>query len=281
MPYVTSNNLQIPMRDGFQSKAVIFKSVTNNFSKSPRPLVVMIYGGGFISGTVYQLATHSRAIAKATGATVVNISYRLAPEYKFPIAPNDVWDSVQWLVKNLSHPDIEADPFAGFIVGGQSAGANLSMTVVRRSIIEKLKPAITGVWLCVPLVMPNPRSVPCKYRHLFLAREQNQFAPFLKTADLASIEELYKPDETSPDWSIMEDPQFARWPRTYLQVAGLDPLRDDGLILEKCLVDEGVATKLDLYPGIPHILSALGTTSKQAAKANSDVVKGFMWLVSQ
>lgn len=149
------------------------------------------------------------------------------------------------------------------------------MTTIRRSIVEELQPRITGTWLSVPYLMVEDESVPGD--HSFLSREQNSDAPFLKTAHLAPLKKHYAPVRDSPNWAVMRDPQFSAWPRTYIQVAGLDPLRDDALVLQRCLEQHGVETKLDVYPGMPHILLELGTT--QNIKACEDVVAGMKWLL--
>ncbi|THY06462.1 hypothetical protein D6D01_09897 [Aureobasidium pullulans] len=276
----TSNKIKIPMRDGFESEVLVFRSDDEGQLNQARPLVIMLFGGGFVMGTMYQLASQSRAIAKVTGAVVANISYRVAPDFKFPTAPNDVWDTVQWLSKHADHPIVRADLSAGFVIGGGSAGANLTTTAVRRSLVEGLQPPITGVWLCVPLIMADDDCVPERYKHLFLSREQNSDAPYLKTGDMVHIKRLYAPNNDSPDWSVMRDMIYTGWPRTYFQVAGLDPLRDDGLIFQKCLEDNGVETKIDVYPGMPHPLVGMIGTS-QALKAGEDMLSGSKWLLRQ
>lgn len=100
-PEMSCITLKIPMRDGFGSKALVFKYHSST-KVVRRPLVALSFGGAFCFGSRFQLAPQSRAIAKATGAVVVNISYRLAPEHKFPTGPNDVWDSVKWLAENAA-----------------------------------------------------------------------------------------------------------------------------------------------------------------------------------
>lgn len=46
---------------------------------------------------------------------------------------------------------------------------------------------------------------------------------------------------------------LADWPRAYFVACGLDPMRDDAIIIESELKKAGVKTKIDVYPGLPHI----------------------------
>lgn len=66
----------------------------------------------------------SRSAAVLYGATVVNISYRLALRFKLPTAPQDVWDSMKWILEN--YESLGADRHAELIVSGVSAGGNLA-----------------------------------------------------------------------------------------------------------------------------------------------------------
>lgn len=45
---------------------------------------------------------------------------------------------------------------------------------------------------------------------------------------------------------------FSVLPRTYVQVTGLDIIRDDDLVSGKVQEDNGVQVKFDAYPGMPH-----------------------------
>jgi acetyl esterase/lipase len=71
---------EIPMRDGFSSALKILKPAAGS---PPGPLIVLCFGGGFVGGTMNQFSKTARALRTLFGATVVSISYRLAPEYKF------------------------------------------------------------------------------------------------------------------------------------------------------------------------------------------------------
>lgn len=153
----------ITMRDGYQSEIRITELADEPEPPSGRPLIVLIYGGGWLLGTNYQLIPFARPLAYFYKATVVTVSYRLGPEYKFPTATYDIYDSVKWLGQNAS--SLGANPKAGFILGGVSAGATMTAVVAQQLAVEKFSPSLTGQWLSVPNLL-SARTVPEKYREL-------------------------------------------------------------------------------------------------------------------
>ncbi|KAF1348956.1 Alpha/Beta hydrolase protein [Delphinella strobiligena] len=243
-PEVDESFINIRMRDGYQSELKVFKPTQPPPGGSP--LFVLVYGGGFVVGSNGQLTATARAITKLFGATSVCISYRLAPDHKFPTGVKDAWDSVQWLSKNAS--TLGADPTKGFFLGGVSAGGNFSAVIAQKALDEGLSPPLTGVWLSVPVLFSSIEKVPEKYRDQWFSHEQNKNAPILDQAGIDAVDVHLAADFDS-DWY---SPYNAKNPHkglppTYIQVDGLDPLRDDGLIHEQVLREHGVKTKLDLW----------------------------------
>lgn len=55
-----------------------------------------------MSGSNLQFALIARAIALECGAVAATLSYRFAPEHKFPQPSEYIWDNVQWLSKNAA-----------------------------------------------------------------------------------------------------------------------------------------------------------------------------------
>jgi acetyl esterase/lipase len=267
--------LTIPMRDGYESELRVIKP-PNQTPNSP--LVVLIYGGGFFCGTNSQLLPWAKATSALYNATVVLPSYRLAPEYKFPTAPNDIWDSVKWLAANAA--SLGADPSQGFVIGGSSAGGNLAVVTGHRALREKLSPPLTGVLANIPVCL-DAQIVPEKYKHLFLAREQNADGLVCNAKDLEVWTGWWGPDYFSVDFSpVNSDIPLAGLPPHFVQVDGLDTLRDDGLIYEKLLRDSGVSTRLVAYPGMPH--GHWGYRQHPLSdKAHIDTLSGLGWLLGQ
>ncbi len=264
------------MRDGYSSELRIFKPTGSSPAKGP--LFILMYGGGFMVGNNKSFAPTAKALVLLYGATVVNLSYRLAPTYKFPTAPRDAYDTLLWVSENFD--TLGADAAKGFVVGGASAGSNLAAAAVQKWLLEKQSPPVTGMWLSVPSVLAEP-IVPEKYKDLYISREQNADALILNKAAIDRVTEAYVPDIFSPEYSPFNvEGAHTGMPPTYLQVNGADPLRDDGLVYEKVLREHGVKTKIDVYPGMPHI-TALFPHLKMAQKSSVDSLMGLGWLVGE
>ncbi|KAK5738338.1 hypothetical protein LTR17_006057 [Elasticomyces elasticus] len=274
-PSLKESVQSIPMRDGYQSAIKIHRPASKPSGGSP--LIVLLYRGGFVAGSRDQLTGTARGFVRQFGAVVVNISYRMGPEYKW----NDAWDSVKWIAEHTA--ELGADPRLGFIVGGLSAGACSSLAIANLAVLEELRVPITGLWLGIPALM-DERHVPGEYREYFLAREQNAHAPTLDVAALAALSELNGWDDDSPlrfPVLFRDQVPLSSLPPTYFQVCGADPVRDDALIYDEMLKEAGVKTKVDFYPGCPHGHWAFMPGIEVSEKAGVDTMVGVGWLLGK
>lgn len=80
---IIEEHKDIPMRDGFASEIKVIRPATAPAAGSP--LIIFSYGGGFIGGNYEAGTAFGRAWVRLLGAVVVCISYRLAPEWKYPV----------------------------------------------------------------------------------------------------------------------------------------------------------------------------------------------------
>ena len=111
--------LEIPGPDG----PVAARAVWPLDAATPTATLVYFHGGGFIVGDLDSHEAHCIRIANRTGAVVVSVAYRLAPEHPFPAAVEDSLAAVRWV-------HARRDEFGGaqrpLAVGGDSAGGNLA-----------------------------------------------------------------------------------------------------------------------------------------------------------
>lgn len=89
----------------------------------PFPVLVYFHGGGFVIADINTYDAGPRALADKAGTIVVSVGYRLAPENKFPAAPNDAYAALLWTQKNAASFGGDAKRIS---VGGESAGGNLA-----------------------------------------------------------------------------------------------------------------------------------------------------------
>ncbi|KAK8021211.1 hypothetical protein PG990_006349 [Apiospora arundinis] len=294
---VEEEDRKIPMRDGAEITVRIYrpsKAAVAPAAKG-RPLIVMYHEGGWSMGDLSDEEVNCRLFCRDLGAVCVNVDYRLAPEFPFPTWINDSWDALQWAAKNAT--SLGADPSAGFIIGGGSAGGNIAAVLSHVARDEGLSPPLTGQYLCVPAItcFRRPELIPERYRDEYLShpdmtRSGDQGTdPVLK--DLEKAEEgmrmVLKVDTESPLFVPFlfgeRSPRGHRdLPAAYLQVCGLDPLRDEGLIYERVLREEaGVRTRLDLYPGLGHYFWTNFPRLEASRRFVEDTVQGVKWLLEK
>jgi acetyl esterase/lipase len=207
----------------------------------PLPALVYFFGGGWVLGTIDTADGVSRSLANSSGALVVVVGYRLAPEHPFPAAIDDCYATVRWVAGHAA--EIGADP-ARLAVGGDSAGGNLAAAVALRA--RGGGPALAGQLL----VYPNTDQ---------LADDESMRAgddPFLfnrHSVDWYRQHYLTNDaDAASPLASPLRADSLAGLPPALVITAEYDPLRDQGEAYARRLADEGVQVEHSRYPGMAH-----------------------------
>ncbi|WEL17128.1 MULTISPECIES: alpha/beta hydrolase [unclassified Halorhabdus] len=206
----------------------------------PYPTIVFFHGGGFVLGSI---GTHDwlcRQLTRETGAVVVSVEYRLAPEHPFPAAVEDAYAATQWAADN---PDRLASD-GTLAVAGDSAGGNLA-AVVSLMARDRGEPTIDYQTLLYPGIgiSDDQESV----------RENDGIV--LSIADLEWFENCYYDGEIHQR-NPYADPAAACdlagvAPATVV-TAGFDPLRDGGVAYADQLDADGVEVTHRHYPGMIH-----------------------------
>lgn len=128
-PQMVRNELvEIPASDGATIQCRILKP-----SAKPKSVIVYYHGGGWVIGNINDYETVGRHLAARTNAVVVLAGYRLAPEHRYPTAPNDCWDALNWVNENIKEL---AGAEVPLIVAGDSAGGNLAAVMAQRAAKE-------------------------------------------------------------------------------------------------------------------------------------------------
>jgi acetyl esterase/lipase len=89
----------------------------------PHPTVIMIHGGGWVSGRKEDMDPFAKMFAD-NGIAVVNIQYRLAPKNRWPSMIEDAQTAVRWTRENGAKYGLGTDRIGAV---GASAGAHLAM----------------------------------------------------------------------------------------------------------------------------------------------------------
>jgi acetyl esterase len=218
------------------------------FGDGPFPGYLYIHGGGFWLGTIDHFDPICRAIAIGANCVVANVDYRLAPEFKFPTAPEDCYAALQWLAASAAELHVDADNLA---VGGGSAGGNLA-AVVALMARDRGGPALKFQVLEIPvtdLTMSHPSITENGEGYVLTKDGMVQCVSFY-LADPA--------DTTHPYASPFFADDLSGLPPALVVTAEYDPLRDEGEAYAKRLQEAGVPTVLVRMDG--HIHGSMGFT---------------------
>jgi acetyl esterase/lipase len=228
-------------------------------TERPTGAYLHIHGGGFTLGSADQQDTMLEETVKRTGMTVLSVEYRLAPEHPYPAGPDDCERAALWLVSE------GAAEFGvtRLLIGGESAGANLSATTLLRL---RDRHGITGAFVGANLTFggfdlggtPSLRN--WGERNLVINTPMcwwfNQ--QYLPGADVAA----YQDPQMSPLFADLHD-----MPPALFSVGSLDPLIDDSLFMAARWEAAGAEAQLDVYPEGPHAFTVFPTKLADMARS--------------
>jgi acetyl esterase len=258
---VDTSGKDIPVAGG----NIHLRIYTPKTGKAPFPVIVYYHGGGFVIADLDVYNASAQGLAEQVGAVVVSVAYRLAPEHKFPTAHNDAFAAYQWAVQNAA--SIKGDPKKIAVVG-ESAGGNLAAAVSIMARDKKIMIPLHEV-LVYPIAQFNMNT-----------DSYSKYAS-AKPLSKAMMEWFTKNYLTS-----MADAKDARislvnanlkgLPPTTIINAEIDPLADDGKMLEEKLKAADVKVDRKVYDGVTHEFFGMVPVvpeAKQAQAYASDQLK--------
>jgi acetyl esterase len=199
------------------------------------PVVVFFHGGGWVVGDLDSYDGDARRHAVGSGALVVSVEYRLAPEHPYPAAVDDAWAATRWVAEHAA--ELGADPNR-LAVAGDSAGGNLAAVVAQLSR-DTGGPPIAFQLLWYPATTWDT-SLP--------SFAENAAAPILALDAIGEFSRWYADgqDLRNPPATLVPGraDDFSSLPPAYVAVAGHDPLRDDGIRYGELLAAAGVPVEV-------------------------------------
>lgn len=212
--------------------------VNINRPHTTKTLILYCHGGGYITGSLNYARILTTKLALLSSMDVLSFDYRLAPEFPFPAALEDVlkiWDYL--MLKGYSSKDI--------IVAGDSAGGNLSL-----SMGLKLKEQNRFLPKAFALMSPWADLTLSGKSHIIKA----ELDPILDSDYMERARYSYTTDDnfTNPLVSPLFG-DYSGFPPVCIQVGNNEILLSDSLLLHKHLVKQEVSAKLHIYKGMWHV----------------------------
>ena len=251
-PLARVDDFFIPAADGSALRARLYAPTLERL-----PTLLYLHGGGF---TIGNLETHDslcRQLALRSGAAVVALDYRLAPEHRFPCAVDDAWAAMRWLAQHAATLGLDA---ARLAVGGDSAGGTLAAVcaIHARDIGVPLRLQV--------LITPGTTAHADTPSHSRFAR-----GFLLEAEGIAWFFDQYIARADRRDWRFapLEADALEGVAPACVVLAECDPLVDEGVAYADRLRAAGVPVELELARGVTHDFIKLGRVLPEADAAQA------------
>lgn len=193
------------------------------------PVLMWFHGGGWVFGDLDSGELACREICHQAGCVVVSVDYRLAPEFRFPVALDDCIRATHWVIEQSERLSVDPGRMA---VGGDSAGGNLAASVAQYARDNGIQ--LKHQMLVYPVTQPdvNTDSYQRNAEGYFLSRESM----------------IWFWDHYVPDQALRQDARVSplkgrleALAPAWILTCAFDPLCDDGRMYYESLVEAGVA----------------------------------------
>ena len=201
-----------------------------------RLAILYLHGGGYVIGSARAEAVIAAHLARASGATVYTLDYRLAPEHPFPAALEDTRAAYEWLLGR------GADPARVALVG-DSAGSGLALAEAVRAAtpVSRCRSARADLALAGPDAERREHGVERRKRADPEARVVGRMCPPLPRAGAADD------PRASPLFADLHG-----LPPTLVHAGDDDILLSDAESVAERLAGAGVDVRLSRFDGLWH-----------------------------
>jgi acetyl esterase/lipase len=222
----------------------------------PLPVVVYYHGGGWVIADLDTYEPSARALAERTGAIVVSVAYRQAPEHPYPTAHEDSYAAYEWATENAA--SFGGDP-GRVATAGESAGGNLAVAVALMAR-ERGAPLPAHVVAVYPVADGDVESP--SYDEYAGAYPLNR--PLMEW-----FFRYYTPDWRTESYEYVDltSRDYAGFPPTTVVNAEIDPLAHEGGELAERMAAAGVDAERRVYPGVTHEFFGMHPLLEQAVAA--------------
>lgn len=237
---------------------ILVRTYTPLSGSGPRPVVVYYHGGGWVIADLDTYEASAIALAKMTGAVVVSVAYRQAPEHRYPAAHMDAFDAYRWVTQHAAQ--IGGDP-SRIAVAGESAGGNLAVSVamMAREQNVMMPKHILSVYPVADQDVQSP--------------SYNQYADALPL-NRPGMQWFF--DNYAPDWKTqmheyldLTSADFSGFPPTTIINAQIDPLASEGMELADKMRADGVDVQHREFAGVTHEFFGMAAVLEQAVQAQT------------
>ncbi|MES4903408.1 MULTISPECIES: alpha/beta hydrolase [unclassified Streptomyces] len=210
--------------------------------------IVWLHGGGFVMGSLDTEHPWAARIASGSGAVVISVAYRLAPEHRFPAALDDAYAVLNWTAEHAGQ--LGVDP-ARIAVGGHSAGGGIAAALALRARDER------GPAICFQLL--NQPGLDDR-QETWSARNFTDTPWFTRDKATTAWRQYLGSQAATPYAAPARAADLSGLPPAYIATAELCPNRDEDIAYALRLLQAGVSVELHQWPGTFHgsqaILSA-------------------------
>ena len=226
----------------------------------PFPALVFFHGGGWV---ICDLDTHDslcRSLCNGANCVVVSVDYRLAPEHKFPAAPEDCYAATLWVAGHAT--EINTNP-GKIAIGGDSAGGNLT-AVVAQMVRDNGGPSLALQLLIYPatdFTFDGPSIHENGQDYFLTIDDMNWFMNHYLNSDA---------DKKNPLASPLQSANLRGLPPALVITGEYDPLRDEGETYGKRLKEAGVPVTISRYNGVIHGFLSLEPLTDKGKQAREE-----------